>query len=67
MLVYSDFFLYKTVWAMGQLLRELPSSLVWVFFLCRHSLQCLTAFRECLEVIARKKGQIAIESMEVSL
>lgn len=32
MLVYSDFFLYKTVWAMGQLLRELPSSLVWVFF-----------------------------------
>lgn len=37
-------FLYKTVWAVGQLLRELPSSSV-----CRHSLQCLTAFRECLE------------------
>lgn len=53
-----------------QLLEELPS---WVFlvcvcvcvFLCSHSLQCLTAFRECLGTIVRKKGQIPIESVEI--
>lgn len=48
MLVYSAFFLHKTVWAMGQLLRELPSSLVWVF-----SMQSLSTVSDSIQGMLR--------------
>lgn len=64
------FLLYKTVWAMCNCWKSYLVGFFWFggcvcLFLCSHSLQCLTAFRECLGTIVRKKGQIPIESMEI--